>query len=76
MATVTCDFCGMLCPIPMLKVKLMVAKKEVVPGDVLEFTADCPTLASDVKQYCEENKKVMISMLNMGGGKKKVKIQI
>jgi len=76
MATVTRDFCGLLCPIPVLKVKLMITKKEVVPGDVLEFTADCPTLAADVKQFCTDNKKVMISILDMGGGKKMVKIQI
>ena len=76
MATVTRDFCGLLCPIPLLKVKLMVVKKEVVAGDILELTADCPTLAADVKDYCAENKKVMISILDMGGGKKMVKIQI
>jgi len=76
MATVKQDFCGLLCPIPMLKVKLMITKKEVVAGDILEFTADCPTLAADVKQFCAEAKKIMISMLDMGDGKKKVKIQI
>ncbi len=76
MANVTRDYCGLLCPIPILKVKLMITKKEVVAGDMLEFTADCPTLAADVKQFCQETGKVMISLLDMGGGKKKVKIQI
>ncbi len=76
MATVSQDFCGLLCPIPMLKVKLMITKKEVVAGDILVFTADCPTLDADVKQFCTESKKIMISSLDMGRGKKQIKIQI
>lgn len=63
------DFKGLKCPVPTLKLTTIVAKKEVEPGDVLEIVADCPSFESDVKQWCANSKKVLLSLKDEGGVK-------
>jgi tRNA 2-thiouridine synthesizing protein A len=66
---------GCKCPMPVLKLTQAVMKKEVVPGDQVELTADCPTFENDVKQWCTQMKKVLIRIAPEGAAKKAI-IQI
>jgi TusA-related sulfurtransferase len=69
MATVTLDFRGLNCPLPVLKLNAAVIKKEVKPGDTVEVLADCATFESDVKKWCTTSKKLLVKCLVNGKGK-------
>ena len=62
MAVVPLDVRGFRCPIPILKISMKVMKKEVLPGDFLEVMADCPSFEQDLRQWCAQAKKTLISL--------------
>jgi tRNA 2-thiouridine synthesizing protein A len=63
------DTRGLKCPMPVLKLTQVVMKKEVVPGDQIEVTADCPTFEADVRQWCAQMKKVLVRVTTEGQSK-------
>jgi tRNA 2-thiouridine synthesizing protein A len=66
MATVTLDARGMKCPLPVLKLNNLVLKKEAKPGDTISVTADCPTFEADLRKWCEQQKKMLIVLKDLG----------
>jgi tRNA 2-thiouridine synthesizing protein A len=64
---------GLKCPQPILKIAAK--SPDMVPGDILEVTADCPTFEKDVRAWCDRLKRVLLSIKDEGGGKIKVQIQ-
>lgn len=75
MAKVTLDFRGLKCPLPVLKLNVAVTKKEVNPGDTVDVLADCPTFESDVKQWCDKSKHLLVKCF-VNGSHKVATIQI
>jgi tRNA 2-thiouridine synthesizing protein A len=56
---------GMKCPQPVLKCAI---KANTLPaGTVLEVQADCPSFPDDVKKWCTDTGKVLISFVDKGG---------
>ena len=56
---------GMKCPQPVLKTAI---KANTLPaGTVLEVQADCPSFPDDVKKWCNDTGKVLISLVDKGG---------
>jgi tRNA 2-thiouridine synthesizing protein A len=76
MAVVPLDVRGFRCPIPILKISMKVMKKEVLPGDLLEVTADCPTFESDLKQWCSQAKKTLVFLREEPAGTFKCQVKI
>lgn len=68
MPTQLLDAKGLKCPQPTLKVTVMATKMK--PGDVLEVVADCPTFETDVRQWCERSKKVLLWFKTEGNAKR------
>jgi tRNA 2-thiouridine synthesizing protein A len=59
------NFRGMKCPQPVLKTAI---KANTLPaGTVLEVQADCPSFPADVKKWCEDTGKVLVSIVDKGG---------
>ena len=73
MATKFLDTSGLRCPQPVLKIAEMVPQMQ--PGDILEVVGDCPSFERDVRSWCERMGKVLLSVKDEGGGKKRVQIQ-
>ena len=73
MAVQTLNAVGLKCPQPVLKIAAK--SPEMVAGDILEIVADCPTFEKDARAWCERLKKVLLSVKDEGGGKKKIQIQ-
>ena len=73
MAVQTINAVGLKCPQPILKIAAK--SPEMAVGDILEVVADCPTFEKDVRAWCERLKKVLLSVKDDGGGKKKIQIQ-
>jgi tRNA 2-thiouridine synthesizing protein A len=73
MAVEKLELCGLKCPQPILKIstKAPVMKQ----GDILEAVADCPTFEQDVRTWCQRSGKVLLSVKDMGSGKKAAQIQ-
>ena len=59
------DCRGMKCPQPVLKVAIKA--NTIAPGTTLEVQADCPSFPEDVKKWCEDSGKVLISCVDEGG---------
>ena len=59
------DCKGLKCPQPVLKVAIKAPT--MVPGSTLEVYADCPSFPDDVKKWCEDSGKVLISCVDQGG---------
>lgn len=73
MAVITLDTAGLKCPQPILK---MTAKsQEIAAGDILEVIGDCPTFEKDVRAWCQRLSRVLLSVKDEGGGRKRVQIQ-
>ena len=67
------DCLGLKCPRPMLKV---IAKApSIKPGTVLEVVGDCPTFENDMRAYCEQMHKVILSVKSEGDSKKIIQVQ-
>jgi len=73
MAVEHLDLNGLKCPQPILKIssKGMLMKG----GDILEAAGDCSTFEQDVRTWCQRAGKVLLSVKDLGGGKKIVQIQ-
>jgi TusA-related sulfurtransferase len=57
----------MKCPQPVLKVAI---KAPSLPaGATLEVQADCPTFANDIKKWCTDSGKVLVSCVDHGAYK-------
>jgi TusA-related sulfurtransferase len=69
----TIDALGLKCPQPTLKITVQATKMQ--PGDLLEVLADCPTFEKDVRDWCTRSKKVLLTMRDEGGGKKRCTIR-
>ena len=73
MAMQTLDALGLKCPQPVLKIA---AKSvELKPGDILEVLADCPTFEKDVRAWSERVGKIVLSVRDEGGPKRRMQIQ-
>jgi tRNA 2-thiouridine synthesizing protein A len=70
MATVELDVRGQQCPIPVLKMTNALMKKEVNSGDTLVVLADCPTFEKDVREWCNNMKKVLVVIRDEGNSKR------
>jgi len=73
MATEILDTNGLKCPQPVLKIA--VRAPDMKPGDVLEVLGDCPTFEKDVRTWCERLGKLLLSVKDEGGDKKRIQIQ-
>ncbi len=60
------DCKGMKCPRPVLKVAIKA--NSIAAGTVLEVHADCPSFPEDIKKWCEDSGKVLISCVDQGNG--------
>ncbi len=74
MAVFKLDAIGLRCPQPVLKLAAKAA--ELNPGDVIEITGDCPTLEKDVRAWCERMGKTVLSVEDLGGEKRLIKIRL
>lgn len=72
MAIHTLDLCGLRCPQPILKIALVSA--DLIPGEILDVTADCPTFELDVRTWCCRLKKTLLHVREEGGYRKSVRI--
>lgn len=73
MAIVKLDTLGLKCPHPVLKIA--VKAPDMKQGDILEVLGDCPTFERDVRKWCERLGKVLLSVKEEGGTKKRIRIQ-
>lgn len=64
------DARGMKCPLPVLKLNNLYLKKEVKPGETLTVLADCPTFETDVRKWCDQQKKVLVLLKDEGTHKR------
>ena len=67
------DTVGLRCPQPILKIAVKAADLKL--GDILEVIGDCPTFERDVRVWCKRLNKVLLSVKNEGGDRKRVQIQ-
>jgi tRNA 2-thiouridine synthesizing protein A len=67
------DTVGLKCPQPVLKIAVRAADMKL--GDILEVVGDCPTFERDVRVWCERLNKVLLSIRNEGGYRKRVQIK-
>jgi tRNA 2-thiouridine synthesizing protein A len=58
--TETLDARGLLCPLPVLKLRKRI--KPLAPGDVIDLLADDPAAVIDVPHFCSEAGHDLISM--------------
>ena len=62
--TETLDCKGLKCPQPVLKIALKA--RTLAAGTTLEVHADCPTFGDDVRKWCADSGKVLVSVINRG----------
>lgn len=67
------DTLGLKCPQPVLKIA--VKAPDMTQGDILEVIGDCPTFERDVRTWCDRLGKVLLSIRDEGGKKKRIQIQ-
>ena len=68
------DTLGMKCPQPVLKIA--VKHPDMKPGDILEVLGDCPTFEKDMRTWCEQTRRVLLSLKDEGNDQKRAQIQI
>ncbi len=73
MATEVLDTLGMKCPQPVLKIA--VKAPDMKPGDILEILGDCPTFERDVRTWCDRLGKILLSIQEEGGSRKRIQIR-
>lgn len=56
---------GLKCPQPVLK--MAIKARSLKPGTTLEVHADCASFPQDVQKWCNDNDKVLISVVDRGG---------
>ncbi len=57
-------------------VEIAVKAADMQPGDLLEVLGDCPTFERDVRTWRERLDKVVLSVKNEGGSRKRIQIQL
>jgi tRNA 2-thiouridine synthesizing protein A len=67
------DTTGQKCPQPVLE--LAVRAPDMQRGDLLEVLGDCPTFEKDIRTWCERLGKVLLSVHEVGGDRKRIQIQ-
>ena len=72
MAVYTLDASGLRCPQPILKIAVVSA--DLMPGDLLDVIADCPTFDKDIRTWCRRLGKSLLSIQEEGEYRKKVRI--
>jgi len=73
MATEVLDTLGMKCPQPVLKIA--VKAPDMKSGDILEILGDCPTFERDVRTWCDRLGKILLSIQEEGGSRKRIQIR-
>ena len=59
------DLKGLKCPQPVLKIAI---KASSIPaGTSVEVLADCSTFPEDIKKWCQDSGRVLISCVDHGG---------
>ncbi|MEM6465270.1 MAG: sulfurtransferase TusA family protein [Pseudomonadota bacterium] len=58
------DALGLLCPLPVLKLRKRMAPLE--PGAVMTMVADDPAAAIDVPHFCQEQGHDLVSVEDLG----------
>ena len=61
----TLDACGLLCPLPVLKLRKRL--KSLAKGDVIELLADDPAAVVDVPHFCAEAGHDLLSATDREG---------
>ena len=61
----TIDALGLLCPLPVLKLRKRI--KPLNSGDIIELQADDPAAVVDVPHYCAEAGHVLVEMVERDG---------
>ena len=64
---------GLKCPQPVLQIA--VKAPDMRPGEVLEVLGDCPTFEKDMRRWCEMLGRLLLSIKDEGGDKKRIHIQ-
>jgi tRNA 2-thiouridine synthesizing protein A len=64
MATYDLDAVGLLCPLPVLKLRKRL--KALEPGDCLDLRADDPAAIVDVPHFCAETGHELLRMTDHG----------
>ena len=65
MANKVLDALGLKCPQPVLK--LAIKAKICDPGTAVEVHADCPSFSTELRKWCDDTGKVLISLVEQGG---------
>jgi len=58
------DCRGMKCPQPILKIAIKA--RMLPPGTTLEVLADCPSFATEVRKWCDDSGKVLVTIVDRG----------
>ena len=61
------DCKGLTCPKPVLKVAIKA--RSLPAGSTIEVLADCHTFEADIKKWCKDSGKVLVSVVNKGDHK-------
>jgi tRNA 2-thiouridine synthesizing protein A len=67
------DTLDLKCPQPVLKIAVRAPDME--PGEILEVLGNCPTFERDVGIWCTRLGKVLLSVKDEGGARKRIQIQ-
>jgi tRNA 2-thiouridine synthesizing protein A len=76
MATIRFDARGLKCPMPTLQLTNILFEHELKSGDTLVVLANCPTFEKDLKAWCKQCKKVLISVADIGDSAKQARVRI
>lgn len=63
--TVELDATGLLCPLPVLKLRKLL--KALAVGDLIEMRADDPAAIVDVPHFCAESGHALVEMREQAG---------
>jgi tRNA 2-thiouridine synthesizing protein A len=58
------DCKGLKCPQPVLK--LAIRSSRISSGTTIDVHADCPSFEDDVRKWCNDSGKVLISVVDHG----------
>ena len=67
------DALGLKHPQPIVRIALKAA--DMKPGDILEILGDCPCFERDVRIWCEQLRKDIVSVRDEAGNKKRIRIR-
>lgn len=73
METRVIDARGLKCPMPSFK--MLSESRTMAKGDILEVVADCSTFEADVRKWCEQTKRSLLSV-KVEGPAKRVTVRV